>query len=187
MERVQLVARLQQILGPDGVVHRPDELAIYEYDGAFDVHEPAVVVLPTRPEQVAEVVKLANEADVPVVPRGAGTGLSGGAVAKRGGIQVALTRMNRILELDYRNRRALVVASGAPSARMSASGTGWSGMRSASVPDSRRAGSTSVRPPGQKRAIRRCASGETAQTVAACAALATSSGSAFSAGRSFTA
>jgi glycolate oxidase len=108
MERAQLVARLRQILGPDGVVDRPDELAIYEYDGAFDVHEPSVVVLPTRPEQVVEVVKLANEADLPIVPRGAGTGLSGGAIAKRGGIQVAMTRMNRILELDYRNRRALV-------------------------------------------------------------------------------
>jgi glycolate oxidase len=108
MERAQVVARLQQILGPDGVVHRPDELAIYEYDGAFDVHEPSVVVLPTRPEQVVEVVRLANEAELPIVPRGAGTGLSGGAVAKRGGIQVAMSRMNRILELDYRNRRALV-------------------------------------------------------------------------------
>ncbi|HLH21090.1 MAG TPA: FAD-linked oxidase C-terminal domain-containing protein [Chloroflexota bacterium] len=108
MERTELVARLQQVLGPDGVVHRPDELAIYEYDGAFDVHEPSVVVLPTRAEQVVEIVRLANEADVPIVPRGAGTGLSGGAVAKRGGIQVAMTRMNRILELDYRNRRALV-------------------------------------------------------------------------------
>src|SRR3954453_22771858 len=108
MERAQLVARLQQVLGPDGVVHLPDELAIYEYDGAFDVHEPTVVALPTRPEQVVEIVRLANEAEVPIVPRGAGTGLSGGAVAKRGGIQVAMTRMNRILELDYRNRRALV-------------------------------------------------------------------------------
>jgi glycolate oxidase len=108
MERAQLVARLQQVLGPDGVVHRPDELTIYEYDAAFDVHEPTIVVLPTRPEQVVEIVRLANEADLPIVPRGAGTGLSGGAVAKRGGIQVAMTRMNRILELDYRNRRALV-------------------------------------------------------------------------------
>jgi glycolate oxidase len=108
MERAQLVARLVQIVGPNGVVHRPDELGIYEYDAAFDKHEPSVVVLPTRTQQVAEIVKLANEANVPIVPRGAGTGLSGGAVAIRGGIQIALTRMNRILELDYRNRRALV-------------------------------------------------------------------------------
>src|ERR671916_443258 len=103
MERARLITRLQQILGPDGVIHHPDDLTIYEYDGAFDTHVPSVVVLPTRTEQVAEVVRLANEADLPVVPRGAGTGLSGGAVAKRGGIQVAMTRMNRILELDYRN------------------------------------------------------------------------------------
>ncbi len=108
MERAQLVQRLQQIVGPDGVIHRPDELAIYEYDAAFEMHEPAVVALPTRTEQVVEIVRLANEADLPITPRGAGTGLSGGAVAKRGGIQLALTRMNRILEIDYRNRRALV-------------------------------------------------------------------------------
>ena len=108
MERAQLVTRLQQILWPNGVIHQPDELTIYEYDGAFDTHEPSVVVLPTRTEQVAEIVRLANEADVPITPRGAGTGLSGGAIPKRGGIQMALTRMNRILELDYRNRRAVV-------------------------------------------------------------------------------
>lgn len=108
MERARLITRLQQILGPDGVVHDADELTIYEYDGAFDRHEPSVVALPTRTEQVAEVVRLASEAELPIVPRGAGTGLSGGAIAVRGGIQVALTRMNRILELDYRNRRALV-------------------------------------------------------------------------------
>src|SRR5438105_4461473 len=98
MERAELITRLQQVLGPNGVIHRPDELGIYEYDGAFDVHEPTVVVLPTRTEQVVEVVKLAGEAGLPLVPRGAGTGLSGGAVAVRGGIQMAMTRMNRILE-----------------------------------------------------------------------------------------
>jgi len=108
VERAQLVRRLQQLVGPDGVVHQPDELAIYEYDGSLDMHAPQVVVLPTRTEQVVEIVKLAAEVGLPIVPRGAGTGLSGGAIAARGGIQVCLTRMNRILELDYRNRRAVV-------------------------------------------------------------------------------
>ncbi len=108
MERADLVAALQRILGPDGVVHRPDELTLYEYDGAFETHEPAVVVLPTRTEQVVEIVRLALDVDVPITPRGAGTGLSGGAIARRGGIQIALTRMNRIVQLDYRNRRAIV-------------------------------------------------------------------------------
>jgi glycolate oxidase len=108
MDRAQVVSRLQQILGPNGVIHRPDELLMYEYDGSLDMHEPSVVVLPTRTEQVVEIVKLAGEAGLPIVPRGAGTGLSGGAVPVRGGIQVSLTRMNRILQLDYRNRRAVV-------------------------------------------------------------------------------
>ncbi len=108
MEREHLVRRLVQLVGPDGVVHDPGELALYEYDGSIDMHLPTVVVLPTRVEQVVAVVQLAAEAGLPVVPRGAGTGLSGGAIATRGGIQIALTRMNRILALDYRNRRALV-------------------------------------------------------------------------------
>lgn len=112
MKQETLVERLRQILGPDGVFHRPADILVYEYDGsvdgAVDTGRPAAVALPTTTEQVAAVVKLAREADLPVIPRGAGTGLSGGAVAQRGGIIVALTRMDKILEVDRADRTALV-------------------------------------------------------------------------------
>ncbi|MDP9362772.1 MAG: FAD-binding protein [Chloroflexota bacterium] len=112
MDRTDLVQRLEAILGPGGVFHRPADLLVYEYDGsvdgAVDTAMPAAVVLPSTTEQVAAVVRLANEAGLPVTARGAGTGLSGGAVAQQGGIIVGLTRMDRILEIDRHDRTALV-------------------------------------------------------------------------------
>ena len=69
---------------------------------------PDVVVLPASTDEVSRVVKLAQREDVPVVGRGSGTGLSGGAVASLGGIQLVLTRMKRILEVDSDNRLAVV-------------------------------------------------------------------------------
>ena len=107
-----LVERLEQIVGPGGVFHGAGDLLVYEYDGsvdgAVDTALPSAVVLPTSTEQVAAVVRLANELSLPVVARGAGTGLSGGAVAQRGGIIVSLTRMDRVLEIDREDRTALV-------------------------------------------------------------------------------
>jgi glycolate oxidase len=112
MERATLIDRLQHILGPDGVFHRPADLLVYEYDGsvdgAVDTATPAAVALPTTAEQVAAVVKLARQEGLPVTARGAGTGLSGGAVAQQGGIIIALTRMDRIIEIDREDRTALV-------------------------------------------------------------------------------
>lgn len=112
MNRATLVDRLERILGPGGVFHRAADLLVYEYDGSVDgaveTAMPAAVALPTSTEQVAAIVRLANEAGMPVTARGAGTGLSGGAVAQQGGIIVALTRMDRILEIDRRDGTALV-------------------------------------------------------------------------------
>ncbi|HEV7214641.1 MAG TPA: FAD-linked oxidase C-terminal domain-containing protein [Chloroflexota bacterium] len=108
MQHTEIVTALERIVGKDGVVSRADELLVYEYDGSLDTHLPTVVVFPQTTAQVAQVVQLANQAGLPVVPRGAGTGLSGGAVAACGGIIVATTRMNRILAIDYANRRAVV-------------------------------------------------------------------------------
>lgn len=112
MDRATLIERLQRIIGPGGVFHEPGDLLVYEYDGSVDgaveTARPAAVVLPTSTEQVAAVVTLARQAGLPIVPRGAGTGLSGGAVAQRGGIIVALTRMNRVIEIDRDDRTALV-------------------------------------------------------------------------------
>ncbi len=88
-----LVADLEHIVGKDAVFARPADLLVYEYDGSVDgaveTAAPAAVALPTTPQQVAEIVLLAKRHGLPVVARGAGTGLSGGAVPQNGGIIVS--------------------------------------------------------------------------------------------------
>jgi glycolate oxidase len=112
MDESLLVKRLEAIVGPQSVFHKPSDLIVYEYDGSVDgaveTARPAAVVLPTTTEQVSRIMKLAREADLPVVPRGAGTGLSGGAVAQRGGIIIALTKMEKILNVETTDGTALV-------------------------------------------------------------------------------
>ncbi len=109
MDQQHLAAELRRIVGPQAIVADPAALMTYEADGCvMDLHAPNLVVLPTTTEQVAEIVRLAVRAGVPIVPRGAGTGLSGGATPMHGGIVVATTRMDKVLEIDTRNRRARV-------------------------------------------------------------------------------
>ena len=103
-----LVDELRAIVGDDYVVHLPEDLIVFEYDGSVDKAMPSAVVLPATTEEVSAVVAAASRAGVPIVARGAGTGLSGGAVAEQGGLVVALTRMKRILEIDPANRLAVV-------------------------------------------------------------------------------
>jgi glycolate oxidase len=100
--------RIAKLFGPRGFLDRPEDLALYEYDGSIDKHRPDIVVFPRTTEDVAAIVRVAAEFRVPVVGRGAGTGLSGGAIPREGGILVAFARMNRILEIDYENERAVV-------------------------------------------------------------------------------
>jgi glycolate oxidase len=100
--------RLARLLGPRGYLDRPEDLALYEYDGGVDKHRPDLVVFPRSTEDVVAVVRAAAEFQVPLVGRGAGTGLSGGAIPREGGIVVAFARMNRILEIDLENERAIV-------------------------------------------------------------------------------
>ncbi len=100
--------RLAKLLGPRGYLDRPEDLTLYEYDGSVDKHQPDMVVFPRSTEEVAAIVRIAAEFDVPLVGRGAGTGLSGGAIPRQGGITVAFARMNRILEIDLENERAVV-------------------------------------------------------------------------------
>ena len=100
--------KLRKLVGDDSVLDRPEDLALYEYDGGLAKETPRAVVFPRTTEQVSAIVRLCNEAEVSVVPRGAGTGLSGGSIARQGSIVMALTRMNRILEVDIPNQRAVV-------------------------------------------------------------------------------
>jgi glycolate oxidase len=102
----QLARDLSAIVGADAVITDPTELTTYDCD-AYTIEKslPTAVVLPQTTEQVVEVVRYANRVGLPLVPRGAGTGLSGGALAVKGGIVLATTRMNRIVWVDTRNRR----------------------------------------------------------------------------------
>lgn len=105
----QLLTRLRAIVGDDGVLHQSEELLVYECDGyVVEKKCPDVVVFPTSTEQVVAVVKLCNELDVPFVPRGAGTSLAGGCLPVGGGVMIALTKMKRILEVNLRDRYAVV-------------------------------------------------------------------------------
>jgi glycolate oxidase len=108
MQFSSVVKRLRAIVGRDAVLDRPEDLMLYEYDGGLARATPRAVVFPRGTQQVVDIVKLAREAQVPIVPRGAGTGLSGGSIARTGGIILGFARMNRILEVDLENQRAVV-------------------------------------------------------------------------------
>lgn len=104
-----LVARLRAIVPGEGVIVDEDELRAYETDGLTAYRQlPLIVVLPETTEQVSEVLKLAQSEGVKVVPRGAGTSLSGGALPLADGILLGLGKFNRILEVDFDNRCAVV-------------------------------------------------------------------------------
>lgn len=105
-----ILAQLEKISGKDGLLTTPEDLAVYSYDGAFDKGCPDVVVLPRTTEQVSAVVRLAAAERIPVVTRGMGSGLSAASVPFQGGIALAMTRMNRILEIDEANAIAHVEA-----------------------------------------------------------------------------
>ncbi|HEV3152273.1 MAG TPA: FAD-linked oxidase C-terminal domain-containing protein [Candidatus Baltobacteraceae bacterium] len=103
-----LVARLIESLGPDAVKTEAEDLAVYAFDAYSQGRLPDAVVLPSSTRDVAAAVKIARDCEVPIVPRGAGTGLCGGAIPAAGGVVFSFARMNRILELDVPNRRARV-------------------------------------------------------------------------------
>ena len=105
----EIIHRLKEIVGEAGATDDETELLVYECDAlALFKHRPDAVVFPTTTEQVSAIVRVANEFDLPFLPRGAGTGLSGGAMAAEGGILIELQRMNRILSIDPENQFAVL-------------------------------------------------------------------------------
>ena len=107
------VAELRSIVGPKNVLVDEEKIQAYSHDetNADEYgHMPEVVVLPTTAEQVSQLVKLANKRKIPITPRGAGSGLSGGAIPQFGGILISLEKMNKIIELDKDNMVIVVEA-----------------------------------------------------------------------------
>lgn len=108
MEKKELIRKMESIVGKGNVVHSHTGLLVYEYDASLHRGLPDAVAFATSTEQVSRLVKLANSANIPFLPRGSGTNLSGGTVPTKGGIVIELSRMNHILEIDLKNQRALV-------------------------------------------------------------------------------
>ena len=104
-----VLTELARILGADGVFTSREARLTYEADmHTLYKGEPDAVVLPRSTEQVRDVVRLCRRERIPIVPRGSGTGLIGGAMAPRGGVMVSMTRMTEMLEIDLANRSATV-------------------------------------------------------------------------------
>jgi glycolate oxidase len=133
-----LVSDLRACLGADNVLSAPSELAVYECDAATVQRvRPTAVIFPRSTGQVVDTVKICNSYCVPVVPRGAGTSLAGGCLPVGGGVVLVLTRMNRILEINLRDRMA-VVEAGVQNLRLAQALAG-AGYRFAPDPTSQRA------------------------------------------------
>jgi glycolate dehydrogenase FAD-linked subunit len=94
---------LEERVGKAHCSRAREDLACYAYDATRQVHLPDAVVFPENTQQIADIVKLANQEDFPVIPRGSGTGTTGGALAVRGGAVLVTTRLNRILQIDTDN------------------------------------------------------------------------------------
>ena len=103
-----IIKKLKEIAGTENVFHSDEDMEIYGYDATLIEHMPDIIVFPQCAEQVADIVKLGRKEGLPVIPRGAGTNLSGGSIPIRGGIALALTRMNRVLQVDIKNSVVVV-------------------------------------------------------------------------------
>src|SRR5438445_451091 len=117
-----LLDELRRILGPDGLVASAEGRLVYECDmHTFYKGAPDVVALPESTAEVVAIVRLCRGERVPIVPRGSGTGLIGGAMAPLGGVMIGLNRMTRVVEIDLANRAsaagsAIIAAAITPAA-----------------------------------------------------------------------
>ncbi|HTF92214.1 MAG TPA: FAD-binding protein, partial [Verrucomicrobiae bacterium] len=104
----ELISALRKTVGKAFVLIEKEDVIVYEQDGSIFQVMPEIVVLPASVEEVSAVVLAARQANVPIVPRGSGTGLAGGAVPAEGGIILSLARLDRIIKIDLENRLAIV-------------------------------------------------------------------------------
>jgi glycolate oxidase len=105
---MDIINRLQDIVTPDRVTGDPAELYCYSFDASYASALPDYVVMPCSTQEISDIVRLAQKFHIPIVPRGAGTGLAGGAVPINGGIVLDLSRMNRLLKIDIANLQVLI-------------------------------------------------------------------------------
>ncbi|UOF90268.1 FAD-binding protein [Fodinisporobacter ferrooxydans] len=109
MDKLEMVRELTNILGPNRVLYKEHQLLAYDCDGyVAQKARPKAVVFPVTTEEVSRVVKLLHEHQIPFLPRGAGTGLSGGATPLNGEVIISLAKMDRLLHVDFDNMRAVV-------------------------------------------------------------------------------
>ena len=108
MTKEELIQELASIVGREDVFASRRDLLVYEYDSTPDIFEPEVVAFPANAAEASAVMKLARKEGMTVVPRGAGTNLSGGTLTLKGGIVMGASRMNRILEVDTADERVTV-------------------------------------------------------------------------------
>jgi glycolate oxidase len=108
MLKPSVLKELKSIIGPANVSTSPEELVVYSYDATQRESLPWAVVRPRSSQEISEIVRLANRERFPVVPRGAGSGMSGGSVPVQGGVVLSLERMNHILEIDEQDFIAVV-------------------------------------------------------------------------------
>lgn len=109
LNKTEIISALVGIFGEDRVLSKPSQLHAYNCDAyVAQTSLPQAVVFPENTEEVAQVVRLLSEHKIPFLPRGAGTGLSGGATPLNGEVVISLVRMNRVLALDFENLRAVV-------------------------------------------------------------------------------
>ena len=107
--RTSIAAALRAIVPGEGVIDHPDGMRPFESDGLTAYRQmPLVVVLPETTQQVSRVLRYCHDNDIRVVPRGSGTSLSGGALPLQDGVLLGLSKFNRVLEVDYENRVAVV-------------------------------------------------------------------------------
>ena len=106
----KLIRRMREIVGTDNVLSKPEDLAVYSYDGTFEEYRPDVVVLPQTTQQISKLIVLASDESLPVVTRGMASGLAAASIPFSEGIALSMTRMNQILEIDKLNSVAHVEA-----------------------------------------------------------------------------
>ena len=108
MLKPKTISQLSNIVQKANLLNSPEDLVCYSYDATNRKFLPDAVVFPANTEEVSAILKLANRDQFPVIPRGAGSGFTGGTLAVHGGVVLVTSRLNRIIEIDTDNLRAVV-------------------------------------------------------------------------------